>query len=100
MSTSQRAIRLLLFSNRPVISMCFSQLERLGNHTLQVSSLPMSLKELENSSNCLGEATLIAFDIVPDPVEALHMCEALQQRGQDVPLLGVICCNRQLHPSH
>ena len=93
-------IQLLLLTDRPLITACFSQLEQLGNSTLQVSTLPMTIEAVGEYSQSSAKASFGAIDVAPDPIDALSICHALRRQTPGMPLLGVVCCIRQLHISH
>jgi DNA-binding NarL/FixJ family response regulator len=93
-------IHLLLFSNRPMIIACFTQLEHLSVGEFQVYGELLSSAEFDESRHHLARYTLVALDVAPDPLEAARVCRKLLTQQTERPLVGIVCCSNQLHFSH
>jgi len=100
MPHNDTVVHLLLFTNRPIVLACFSQLERLGSPLLQVSGRPLTTERDGELPQYIAGASIAAIDVAPDPARAIRVCQELHCQAPDLPLLGIVCCKGQIHLLH
>lgn len=96
MSESQ----LLVFTDRPVIQVFFSGLRQLEGQSLVIKSAPVTVEALTNHTQEVTSATVTVVDVAPDPVAAIQVCWELHSQYPGLPILGMICCKRQVSLLH
>lgn len=98
--TPVEEFRALLVSRSPLTQALFSTFEYLGPAPLVVNAVPPPVHDISDQPGGLSSVNAVIVDATSDPIEAVDVCQNLQDGYPHLPLLILITCGRAVGTMH
>ena len=85
-------LRLLLSTRRPAVERFFSTLARGHDGRLAVTSIDVSVADVNAHGNPVDAADVAVVDVGVDGAVGLNVCQELHRRRPELPIAALLCC--------